>query len=93
MNNYTAIQDREINKDQFTQRFDYVQNSSSTWMGRDTHSRDNEISPALKQNGTKLDNRDRPDDAWQHLYPRPLSVNEFRFGYNSFFNTFGRELG
>ncbi len=40
VNNYTGIQNRVINKDQFTQRFDFVQSASSTWMGRYSLSRD-----------------------------------------------------
>ena len=92
MNNYTSIQDRVIDKDQFTQRFDFVQNSSSTFMGRYSHSRDNEISPALEQNGTKLDNKIHQVMVGNTRTLSPTVVNEFRFGYNSFYNTFGREL-
>ena len=92
MNNYTGIQDRVINKDQFTQRLDYVQNSSSTFMGRYSHSRDNEINPALKLNGTKLDNKIHQMMLGNTRTLSPTVVNEFRFGFNSFYNTFGREL-
>ncbi|MCM3879599.1 MAG: carboxypeptidase-like regulatory domain-containing protein [Vicinamibacterales bacterium] len=92
VNNYTAIQDRVIDKDQFTQRFDFVQNSASTWMGRYSHSRDSEISPALAQNGTKLNNKIHQAMLGNTRTLSPTVVNEFRFGYNSFYNTFGREL-
>ena len=66
---------------------------ASTWMGRYSYSHDNEITPALKLNGTKLDNTDSSGRC--SATPgrcRRRVVNEFRFGYNSFFNTFGREL-
>jgi hypothetical protein len=92
VNNYTGIQNRVIDKDQFTQRFDFVQSSSSTWMGRYSHSRDDEISPALKLNGTKLVNRIHQAMVGNTRTLSPTVVNEFRFGYNSFYNTFGREL-
>ncbi len=92
VNNYTGIQDRVIDKDQFTQRIDFVQNSSSTWMGRYSHSRDDEINPALKLNGTKLVNRIHQGMVGNTRTLSPTVVNEFRFGYNSFYNTFGREL-
>ena len=92
VNNYTGIQDRVIDKDQFTQRLDFVQNSSSTWMGRYSHSRDNEISPALKLNGSKLQNRIHQVMTGNTRTLSPTVVNEFRFGFNSFYNTFGREL-
>ena len=92
MNNYTSQQNRVIDKDQFTQRFDFVQSSSSTWMGRYSHSRDDEIKPALKLNGTKLVNRIHQVMVGNTRTLSPTVVNEFRFGYNSFYNTFGREL-
>ena len=92
VNNYTGIQNRVIDKDQFTQRFDFVQSSSSTWMGRYSHSRDDEINPALKLNGTKLVNRIHQAMVGNTRTLSPTVVNEFRFGYNSFYNTFGREL-
>ena len=90
-NNYTSQQNRVIDKDQFTQRFDFVQSSSSTWMGRYSHSRDDEISPNLKLNGTKLVNRIHQAMVGNTRTLSSTVVNEFRFGYNSFFNTFGRE--
>ena len=92
VNNYTGIQNRVIDKDQFTQRFDFVQSSASTWMGRYSHSRDDEINPALKLNGTKLINRIHQAMVGNTRTLSPTVVNEFRFGYNSFYNTFGREL-
>ena len=92
VNNYTGIQDRVIDKDQFTQRIDFVQSAASTWMGRYSHSRDDEINPALKLNGTKLVNRIHQAMVGNTRTLSPTVVNEFRFGYNSFYNTFGREL-
>ena len=92
VNNYTGIQNRVIDKDQFTQRLDFVQSSASTWMGRYSHSRDDEINPALKLNGTKLINRIHQGMVGNTRTLSPTIVNEFRFGYNSFYNSFGREL-
>ena len=91
-NDYVSQQNRVINKDEFTQRIDFVQSSASTWMGRYSHSRDDEINPALKLNGTKLVNRIHQVMIGNTRTLSPTVVNEFRFGYNSFFNTFGREL-
>ena len=56
-NNYLALQDRTIDKYQYTQRMDFVQGATSTWMGRYSYAKDNEVTPALKLNGTKLDAR------------------------------------
>ena len=91
VNNYVSQQNRVIDKDQFTQRFDFVQSASSTWLGRYSHSRDDEISPSLKLNGTKLVNRIHQAMVGNTRTLSPTVVNEFRFGYNSFFNSFGRE--
>ncbi len=91
-NNYVSQQNRVINKDQYTQRVDFVQSSTSTWMGRYSHGREDEISPALKLNGTKLLNRVHQVMLGNTRTLSPTVVNEFRVGYNSFFNTFGREL-
>lgn len=92
VNNYTSQQNRVIDKDQFTQRIDFVQSSSSTWMGRYSHSRDDEINPNLKLNGTKLVNRIHQAMAGNTRTLSPTVVNEFRVGFNSFYNTYGREL-
>jgi len=92
VNNYTSQQNRVIDKDQFTQRFDVVQSAASTWMGRYSHSRDDEINPALKLNGSKLVNRIHQAMFGNTRTLSPTVVNEFRMGFNSFYNTFGREL-
>ena len=92
VNNYLALQDREINKYQYTQRMDVLQGSASTWMGRYSYAKENEVSPALKLNGTKLDTRVHQAAMGNTWTLSSNIVNEFRFGYNYFFNTFGREL-
>ena len=92
VNNYLALQDRTIDKYQYTQRMDYVQGSASTWMGRYSYGWDNEVTPALKLNGTKLDARVHQAMVGNTWSLSPTLLNEFRFGFNYFFNTFGREL-
>ncbi len=92
MNNYLALQDRTIDKYQYTQRMDYVQGSASTWMGRYSYGKENEVTPALKLNGTKLDTRVHQAMVGNTWTLSPTLLNEFRFGFNYFFNTFGREL-
>ena len=91
-NNYVSQQNRVINKDQFTQRVDFVQSAASTWMGRYSHGREDELSPALKLNGTKLINKVHQVMLGNTRTLTPTVVNELRMGYNYFFNTFGREL-
>ena len=77
---------------QFTQRMDFVQNAASTWMGRYSYGHDDEVTPALKLNGTKLLNSVHQVMIGNTRTLSPTVLNEFRFGFNSFFNTFGREL-
>ena len=91
-NNYLSLQDREIDKYQYTQRMDFVQSSASAWMGRYSYAKENEITPALKLNGTKLDTRVHQVALGNTWTLSSTVVNEFRFGFNYFFNTFGREL-
>ena len=91
-NNYVSKQNRVINKTQYTQRIDFVQNSSSTWMGRYSYGNEDEVSPQLKLNGSKLLNHIHQAAIGNTRTLSPTVVNEFRFGFNYFFNTFGREL-
>ena len=92
VNNYLSLQDRQIDKTQYTQRMDLVQSSQSSWMGRYSFGKEHEVTPALKLNGTKLDNRVHQVAVGNTWTVSSAVVNEFRFGYNYFFNTFGREL-
>src|SRR5688572_18998910 len=52
--NYLSQVDRVIDRKQYTQRMDYVQSSALNWMGRYSWSNDDEVTPALKLNGSKL---------------------------------------
>src|SRR4029450_2333033 len=91
-NNYLSLQNREINKYQYTHRTDLIQSSASAWMGRYSYAKENEVSPALKLNGTKLDTRVHQAALGNTWTLSSSLVNEFRFGFNYFYNTFGREL-
>ena len=91
-NNHLALQDRTIDKYQYTQRMDAVQSAKSSWMGRYSYAKENEVAPALKLNGTKLDTSIHQVALGNTWTLSSNLVNEVRFGYNYFFNTFGREL-
>ena len=90
--NYLSQVDRVIDRKQYTQRMDFNQSSALNWMGRYSWSHDDEVTPALKLNGTKLLNTIHQLMIGNTFTVSPTVLNEFRFGYNSFFNTFGREL-
>jgi hypothetical protein len=91
-NNYLSFQDRKIDKNQYTQRMDFVQSSASTWMGRYSYGSESELTPALKLNGTKLKTSVHQVAIGNTRTISSNIVNEARFGFNYFFNTFGREL-
>ena len=91
-NNYISTQDRVIDRKQYTQRIDFVQNSLSTWMSRYSYGHDDEVTPALKLNGSKLLNTVHQLMIGNTFTLSPTVLNEFRFGFNSFYNTLGREL-
>ena len=90
--NYLSEQNRTIDRKQYTQRMDFVQDASSTWMGRYSYGHDDEVTPALKLNGSKLLNTVHQVMIGNTRTLSPSVLNEFRFGFNSFFNTYGREL-
>jgi hypothetical protein len=90
--NYLSEQNRTIDRKQYTQRMDFVQNALSTWNGRYSYGHDDEVTPALKLNGSKLLNSVHQVMVGNTRTLSPSLLNEFRFGFNSFFNTFGREL-
>jgi hypothetical protein len=91
-NNYISRTDRKIDRKQYTQRMDFVQSAALNWMGRYSYSHDDEVTPNLIKNGTKLLNSIHQLMIGNTYTLSPTVLNEFRFGYNSFFNTFGREL-
>jgi hypothetical protein len=90
--NYLSEQKRTIDRKQYTQRMDFVQNAASTWMGRYSYGHDDEVQPALRLNGSKLLNTVHQVMVGNTRTISPTVLNEFRFGFNSFFNTLGREL-
>jgi hypothetical protein len=90
--NYLSVQNRTIDRKQYTQRMDFVQSVASTWMSRYSYGHDDEVQPALMLNGSKLLNTVHQLMIGNTITVSPTVLNEFRFGFNSFFNTFGREL-
>src|SRR5262249_30939971 len=90
--NHEALRNRIVDKDQFIQRIDFVESSKSNWFGRYSWGDEIEIQPNLYLNGSKVLTH---VNQWMLSNTRILSpsiVNEFRAGYNSFFNSKGTEL-
>ncbi|BDC48797.1 hypothetical protein F183_A11130 [Bryobacterales bacterium F-183] len=92
INNHQIALGRPINKDQFIQRFDWVESSKSNWFGRYSRSEENQLNGALSQNGEKIVTN---ASQWMFSNSRVFTntlVNEFRFGLTKFYNTTGPEL-
>ena len=91
-NNHVIALGRPINKDQFIQRFDFVESSKSNWFGRYSKSEENQITENLFLNGEAIVTN---ASQWTVTNTRVLTnslVNEFRFGLTKFYNTTGPQL-
>ncbi|PYU93954.1 MAG: hypothetical protein DMG08_08820 [Acidobacteria bacterium] len=92
VSNYQNSQNRQTDKDQFIQRVDFVESARSSWFGRYSYADEVAIAPALYLNGTKLLTNVKQAMLSNTRVFSPAMVNEFRAGYNYFFNSLGREL-
>lgn len=92
VSNYQIGLNRRIDRDQFTQRIDFVESNSSTWFGRYSYSSEKELQEGVKLNGTKLVTEIHQGALSNTRIFSPRWVNELRIGYNSFFNSLGTEL-
>ncbi len=91
-NNHLALRNNVNDKDQFTQRIDFVESSASNWFGRFSWQDELQVNPGLKLNGTKLDVTAKQAMLSNARVLSPNWVNEFRFGYSGFNNLLGTEL-
>ena len=90
--NLVVLQNRPLDKDQFLQRVDFVESDNSNWFGRYAWTDEQQITPAIKLNGLKLATVAKQAMISNTRVLAATRVNEFRFGYNKFFNTIGPEL-
>ncbi|HZO05767.1 MAG TPA: carboxypeptidase regulatory-like domain-containing protein [Solirubrobacterales bacterium] len=90
--NHEQPQGRKIDKDQFIGRGDFIESTSSSWAGRYSWGDEVQLDPGLQLNGTKLLTTVKQVMASNTRTFSANKVNEVRFGYNSFFNSLGREL-
>ncbi|MGH9769517.1 MAG: TonB-dependent receptor domain-containing protein [Blastocatellia bacterium] len=91
--NHEQPNNRLINKDQFIGRGDFIESTRSNWAGRYSWGDEVQVDPGLQLNGTKLLTTVKQVMASNTRTFGASKVNEARFGYNSFFNSLGRELG
>jgi hypothetical protein len=92
VNNYLALDNNTTDKDQFTQRIDFAESPKSNWFGRYSWQDEQVVQPALKLNGSNLLVNVKQAMISNTRILAPNVVNEARFGYSGFFNSFGREL-
>ena len=91
-NNYLSLDNNTTDKVQFTQRVDFVESAKSSWFGRYSWQDETAVNPLLDLNGTNLATNVKQAMVSNTRILSTNVVNEFRFGFNNFFNTFGREL-
>jgi hypothetical protein len=91
-NNYLALNNNVTNKDQFTQRVDFVESSRSNWFGRYSWQAETQVQPSLYLNGHTLDVNVKQAMISNTRVLSPTMVNEFRFGYSGFYDDYANEL-
>ena len=92
VNNYLSLQNNFSNKDQFTQRIDFVESSKSSWFGRYSWQDDTSYTAGLYRNGLTVNNQVKQIVISNTRLFSPTLVNEFRAGYLGYHNTLSTEL-
>jgi hypothetical protein len=90
--NYLKNIKNTVDKNQFNQRVDLSESSTSQWFGRYSWTDELSVTPGLTVDGSTLYTR---ASQWVLSNTRVLSptkVNEARFGYSSLFNQIAQEL-
>jgi hypothetical protein len=90
--NYLALQNHTTDKDQFTQRIDFVESSKSFWFGRFSWTDEFVLAPNLKDNGQVVGTNVKQVMVSNTRTLSPSVVNEFRFGATKFYNNLHQEL-
>ena len=90
--NYLALQHHTTDKDQFTQRIDFVESSKSFWFGRFSWTDEAVLAPNLKDNGQVVETNVKQGMVSNTRTLSPSLVNEFRFGMTKFYNNLHQEL-
>jgi hypothetical protein len=83
--NYEATLNRKADKDQFIQRIDFTESAKSNWFGRYSWSGESESQPFFF-NGSDVHTHVHQTMLSNARVLSPSKVNEFRFGFNYFYN-------
>jgi hypothetical protein len=87
VNNYLALLGNTTDKDQFTQRIDFVESARSSWFGRFSWQDDVVFNAGLKLNGTTVSDRVYQTVISNTRILTSTLVNEFRAGYLGYHNS------
>ena len=90
--NHLALQHHVTDKDQFTQRIDFVEGPRSFWFGRYSWTDEYVLAPNLKDNGQVVETNVKQAMISNTRTLSPSLVNEFRFGATKFYNNLAQEL-
>src|SRR5262249_41377326 len=82
-----------LDKDQFSQRVDFVESTKSSWFGRYSWQDEGQSQEAIGLSGSKILTTVNQELISNTRVISPSMVNEFRFGHNGFFNSIGTLLG
>ncbi|MGH9657610.1 MAG: TonB-dependent receptor domain-containing protein, partial [Bryobacteraceae bacterium] len=91
--NFTRTNRSVNDKDQVTGRVDFHESANSQWFGRYSWMNEKALSEAIQLNGDTLVTRARQYMVSNTRVLSAAMVNEFRFGFNTFYNELGQELG
>jgi hypothetical protein len=92
VNNYLSLQSNTTDKDQFSQRIDFVESNKSTWFGRYSWQSDAVFSAGIKLNGISITDRVYNAVISNTRIFSPTLTNEFRAGYLGYHNANLSEL-
>ena len=92
VNNYLALLNNTTNKDQFSQRVDFVESAKSSWFGRFSWQNDAIYNAGIKLNGTIISDRVYQVVISNTRILTSSLVNEFRAGYLGYHNSNLTEL-
>lgn len=81
-----------LDKDQFSQRIDFVEKTKSIWFGRYSWQNEDQSQQAIGLSGSKILTTVDQELIGNTFIISPNKVNEFRFGHNGFFNSIGTLL-
>jgi hypothetical protein len=92
-NNYETTLPSPLNKDQVTQRVDFIESDRSSWFARYTWTSEDSLNHGINQNGSTVVTNGKQAVLSNTRVFSPTKVNDAHVGWNNFKNVSGTELG